>query len=166
MRIRLIQASWLIVAGIGCVAIAPGMSWGGDGDKDQPKTTPPAVENVVRLEIQIAGLGVDGAKVAVKPAHPGCKFPEKIHTIARGTTGEIVKVPPFSVAATTTTADRDCSFEIVVTEPGKEPRTFRRGLRLNPPPAGGTAKPSRTLKCYLATTAVAVKTDGKTPTRR
>ena len=164
MRIGLIRAAWLVVAGVGFVAIAPGLSPGGDGDKGQPA---PTVENTVRLEIEIAGLGPDGAKVVVKPAHPGCRFKEKTETIPKGAGGEVAKVKPFTVVASTTAADRDCSFQITVTEPGKEPRTFRRGLRLNPPAASAKATPVRTLKCYLATTAVAIKDGGKdSKTRR
>ena len=161
MRIGQIRAAWLIVAGSGFVAIAACPLRAGEGDKP---ATP--VVNTVRLEIQIAGLGAEGAKISVKPAHPGCRFKAEERKIPKGAGADIVKVPPFSVAASTTSADRDCSFEITITEPGHEPRKFRRGLRLNPPADGEITAPVRTLKCYLATTAVAIKDDGKTTPRR
>lgn len=158
MRIGLNRAAWLIIAGSGLVALVEGPSRAGD---DKKPATP--VVNTVRLEIQIAGLGSEGAKVTVKPAHPGCKFEVRPREIPKGAGGDVVKLVPFNVVASTTSADRDCSFEITIAQPGHEPRTFRRGLRLNPPTAGTITAPVRTLKCYLATTAVAIKDDGKTP---
>jgi hypothetical protein len=80
-------------------------------------------------------------------------------------TGEVYTIPPMAIVASTTSADRDCSFEIIVTEPGREPKKFRRGLRLAPETEGAIASPSRTLKCYLPATTVAIKDSPTTPRR-
>ena len=163
MRTGLNRTVWLQAAGWGLAAIGmvsfSAAASAGDGET-------PAVANTVRLEIQLAGLGANGGKITIKPAHPGCKFKPVAIPIAKGTAGDVVKLEPISVAASTTSADRDCSFEITLTEPGRETKTFRRGLRLNPPAAGVTTAPSRTLKCYLPVTAVAIKDDGKATTRK
>ena len=164
MRIGFKQTAKLLAAAWGLAAIGTSSASASDGDGVADTT---ALANTVRLEIQISGLGANGGKVTIKPAHPGCKFKAVAIPIAKGAEGEVVKLDPISVSASTTSADRDCSFEITLNEPGREPKTFRRGLRLNPPAAGATAAPSRTLKCYLPATAVAIKDDGKTtPPRR
>jgi hypothetical protein len=158
MRIGLMRTAWLL----GAIGLLSASATAGSGDGDTP-----ALANTVRLEIQISGLGANGGKVTIKPAHPGCKFKPVTIPIAKGASTDVLKLDPIAVSASTTSADRDCSFEITLTEPGREPKTFRRGLRLNPPIAGATIAPSRTLKCYLPATAVAIKEDGKsTPPRR
>lgn len=163
MRIELQKASRLFVAA-GCVLVAMSTTciraFAGDGGKT------PTVQNNVKLEIQIAGLGTDGAKVTIKPAHAGCQFKAIEKPIPKGSKGDVFKLEPISVTASSTSADRDCSFEITVTEPGHEPKTYRRGLRLAVPAAGSSEAPSRTLKCYLPAIAVASKDDGRGKTRR
>lgn len=154
----LLAASW----GLAVVGTVSASARAGDGDG---VSDTPAVANTVRLEIQISGLGANGGKVTIKPAHPGCKFKAVAIPIAKGAEGDVVKLDPISVVASTTSADRDCSFEITLTEPGREPKTFRRGVRLNPPAAGGSTAPSCVLKCRLPATAVAIKDDGRTTKR-
>jgi hypothetical protein len=162
MRIGLRKAAWLLLAaGCGLVAFGSMEARAIDGDDDVP-----AIENTIRLEIQISGLGPQGAKVAIKPAHAGCKFKTIEKTIPKGTKAEVFKLDPIAVAATSVSADRDCSFEITVSEPGREAKVFKRGLRLMAPAAGATEIPSRTLKCYLPTTALASKDDAKNPKTR
>ena len=163
MRIGLNRTVWLLAAGCGLAVLgAPGVSisaaTAGNGD-------PSAVSNTVRLEIQLAGLGANGGKVTIKPAHPGCQFKPVAIPIAKGPAGDVVKLDPISVSASTTSADRDCTFEITLTEPGRETKTFRRGLRLNPPTPGVATAPARSLKCYLPVT-VAIKDDAKATTRK
>ncbi len=60
MRSRSRSASWAAVAGLvfGLIAAAQGRASEGD---------PPVVENTVRLELQIAGLGAEGGKIEIKP---------------------------------------------------------------------------------------------------
>jgi hypothetical protein len=157
MRIEIQKTAWILAASWALTATTRA--------GDDPKPPSPPVKNTVRLEIQISGLGAQGAKVAIKPAHPGCKFDAKEIPIAKGNNTEVVKLKPIDLAVSSTNPDRDCSFEITLTEPGREPRTFRRGLRLNTPAPGAAAIPSKTLKCYLPATAVAVKDAEKTPRR-
>ncbi len=157
MRIRSWTTAWALLAGLSCVTFAatPAIAAEADGESAP-------VENTVKLEIQISGLGANGGKVEIKPAHPGCKFKAVERTIAKGTRAEIVKLEPISVVASTTSADRDCSFEITLIEPGRAARTFRRGLQLAPVSAEVPNSPTRTLKCYLPATVVASKDAPKT----
>lgn len=159
MRNRSWMAARAVVACLAVAAIGPSRASDDDGGEVAP------VANTVKLEIQISGLGPEGGKVEVKPAHPGCRFAKVEKLIAKGAHGDVVKIAPFAVAASTTNPDRDCSFEIVVTEPGRKPKTFRRGLQLTPSDAGA-ATPSRTLKCYLPATTLAAKDDPKSRPRR
>jgi hypothetical protein len=161
MRNRSWMTAWTLFAGLGLVTLgtSPAPAVEEDG-------SPSAIENTVRLEIQISGLGSQGAKISIKPAHPSCQFKTIERTIAKGARGDVVKFEPISVAASTTSADRDCSFEITIAEPGRKPKTFRRGLQLVSPAAGATASvaPKRTLKCYLPATEIAAK-DATRPLR-
>ena len=170
MRIGFPRATWLLAAGCGLAviaslsAVAPAMasaSAGIEGDE-----APATVQNTVKLEIQIAGLGAKGGKVVIKPAHPGCKFKAFEKAIPKDLSGDLYTLPPMSIAATTTSADRDCSFEITLMEQGREPKTFRRGLRLTPTTEGALGAPSKTLRCYLPATTVAIKDPSRTNPRR
>ena len=154
MRIRSWMTALALFSGLAYATIAPS----GAAELDGPTV---AIENTVRLEIQISGLGAKGAKIEIKPAHPGCKFKLEPIKIPKGTGGDLVKLDTITVLASTTHSDRDCSFEITLTEPGRTPKTFRRGLQLAAAPSGATALPSRTLKCYLPATAIASKDDPK-----
>ena len=154
MRNRSILAAWAIAAGFTFVAVASA----GEGD-------PPAIENTVRLEVQIAGMGPLGGKIEIKPAHPGCQFKTVEKTIAKGESADLVKLDPIVMAVASTGADRDCSFEIILTEPGMKARTFRRGLQLTSPQPGAKT-PVRTLKCTLPIATIATKDESTTKKRR
>lgn len=157
MRIRSWMTAGTLLAGLAFAFAATSFARAAEADGENA-----TVENTVKLEIQISGLGPNGGKVEIKPAHPGCKFkPLPPVTLKKGAAPDVVKLEPIAVVASTTSADRDCSFEITLTEPGRTPVTFRRGLQLSPA-SSGSAKPSRTLKCYLPATAVASKDDPKT----
>ncbi len=159
MRIRLWWATPAAVMFL-TMAVAPIATARADASSADDKAPP--VTNRVNLEIQISGLGQQGAKIEVKPAHPDCKFNVVGITIPKGDRGDVVKITPFAVNATTTNPDRDCSFEITVTEAGQKPKTFRRGLRLTAPAAQGAEAPISTLRCYLPATTLAAKDTAKT----
>ena len=160
MRIRSLKAARAWVACLALASFAPAPARAGDEPK---KSAPPAVANTVRLEIQIAGLGARGGKVEIKPAHPGCKFKKVEKAIPKKAGGAITTLDPIAVEVSSTSPDRDCSFEITVTEPGLKPVTFRRGLQLAPiaeadkAKGKATAAPARTLKCYLPAAMIAAK---------
>lgn len=132
------MAAWALVAGLSGFAAARG-----DGDA-RPT-------NKVRLDIQIAGLGDAGGRVEIRPGHPGCSFRPVARVVpASG------KLDTIAILATSTGADRDCSFAITVREPGQPPRTYRRGLRLALRPPGGPV-PEQSLKCYLSAPSLAAQ---------
>lgn len=124
-----------------------------------------AVENKVRLVLQISGLGPEGALIEIRPGHKACDFKPVNEEIKRG------QLPPDSVIkldldieAETTSADRDCSFAITVKEPGQTPKTYHRGLRLTDHEAGQPL-PSKILRCYLSSPSIATR-DTSVPRRR
>ena len=169
------MTAWAFVAAFGLATLAaPAITpaddkVASDKDKDKEKAKgieeddTPRVVGTVRLEIQISGIGSDGAKVSIKPAHPGCQFKTIEKTIAKGPNSGEIRLSPITVPAFTTAADRDCSFLITVTEPGRSPRTFRRGLQLSAsePDPGQPPRPQR-LKCALSATNVSARDDSKT----
>ena len=157
MQIRSWMTALALFSGLACATIAPSAG-AAELELDGPTV---AIENTVKLEIQISGLGAKGAKIEIKPAHPGCKFKLEPIKIPKGTGGDLVKLDTITVLASTTHSDRDCSFEITLTEPGRTPKTFRRGLQLAATTPGVATLPSRTLKCYLPATAIASKDDPK-----
>lgn len=119
----------------------------------------PAVANTVRLQLQITGLSAKGCTLKVAPAHPGCAFTPIERRIDSGNVSGMIRLrEPIVLVATTTSADRDCSFAITIHEPGQSPQTFRRGIRLIPP-SNGKPAPTQTVKVYLSTTPLAVRND-------
>ncbi len=66
-----------------------------------------------------------------------------------------MKLDPITFAASSTGVDRDCSFEITLTEPGQKSKTFLRGLQLAPITPGAKT-PVRICKCSLTATSTAV----------
>ncbi len=139
-----------LVAGIGAIASAA---------EDE-------VANNVTLELKIAGLGPKGCEVEIKAGHPGCSFdgmPRRF-SVKGGASDAVQKTAPIKLVARSTSADRDCMFAITIKEPGKAPRTVRRGLSLEPAKAG-EPMPSRHLTCYLSTPSLAAK-DSPAPRRR
>lgn len=148
-----------LIAGI--VGLGLAASLGSAQAGDDP---PPVVENTVRLELMIAGLGAQGARIEIKPAHPGCQFPTVTKSIPKGR-AEIVKLPPIAIDARSTGVDRDCTFEITLTEPGQKPKTFLRGLQLTAA-RPGEKTPTKSLQCRLPATSVASRDDAKIKERR
>ena len=117
---------------------------------------PVAVKQKVNLSIHIAGTTPNaGVEVIIKPAHPACKF--KPITCPVKQDGMLQDIPPIEVE--TLSADRDCTFAIVLKEPGQPEKTFRRSLQLNPPSAATGDKP-QALMCYISSRMVASKVSG------
>lgn len=106
----------------------------------------PAAVGKVRLNLQITGLGPEGALVEIKPAHKACEFKPISRRLTAADRGRL-ELEPFDVK--TTSADRDCTFSITVTEPKQASRTFRRGLRVSNPPADGIVA-IQSLPCFLS----------------
>jgi hypothetical protein len=152
MRSRLGMAAW---------ALAAGSAWAWVGTAragDAP------VENRVKLELRISGLSGDGCRIEIKPGHKACRFRAVEKTIDRAQATDPLKLEPIAIDARSLGADRDCSFSIVVHEPGRPAKTFRRGLRLAQQEPGQPV-PVQTLKCYLNTVTIATKED-QSPARR
>ena len=104
----------------------------------------------VKLEIRIAGLGLDGCEIEIKPAHAGCQFKTATyHVTQQGRASLLLE------DVQTSSADRDCAFAITLKEAGQPARTLRRGLRLVAPPSGSV--PS--LTCYLNSPSKLAKSD-------
>jgi hypothetical protein len=122
------------------------------------------VENKVNLQLQIAGLDGSGCTVEVKPAHPGCQFKTIVRKVPKGDSQDVVILSPIAFTARSTGADHDCSFAITVTEPGRPPKTYRRGVRLVTG-AAGQPQPVKNLKIYLSAPSIAASED-RAPARR
>jgi hypothetical protein len=114
--------------------------------------------NTVRLQLQITGLGSEGCTIAIRPAHPGCHFESIERRIVLRSAGGMVRLEPIELKATSTGADRDCSFAITLTEPGKQPRTYHRGVRLAAADPGRDAQ-AQVVKLYLTAPSLAVRDD-------
>ena len=121
-----------------------------------PAGQPAPVKQKVQLSIHIAGTTANsGVEVLIKPAHPACKF--KPITCPVKKDGMLPEIPPIDVE--TLSADRDCTFAIVLKEPGQPEKTFRRSFQLNAPTAGTGEKP-QALMCYISSRMVASKLSG------
>lgn len=117
-----------------------------------------SVQNKVNLILQISGLGPEGCEIEIKPGHPGCHFDVVNGVVKRVPSGSVAKLDAIAIMAESTGADRDCSFAITIKEPGQQPRTFRRGLRLASPTAEKPL-PNQTLRCYLSSASLAAQTE-------
>lgn len=117
------------------------------------------IANTVRLQLQITGVAPEGCVVEIRPGHPGCKFAPVARQVQGYTGGETVRLDPIPVLATTTGADRDCSFAITIREPGQPPRTYRRGLRLMPARVE-EPNPVQNLNVFLSTPSLASRDVG------
>lgn len=106
------------------------------------------VSNVVNLKLTLVGAGSEGYEIVVKPGHAACSFKPITVKVAKGREGEPLLFEPFSV--TSMSADRDCSFEIILREPGKPERSCRRGLRLTAASPDGHPTPAQDLTYYLS----------------
>jgi hypothetical protein len=116
----------------------------------------PPVANTVRLQLRITGLSGSGCTLKITPAHPGCQFKPIVRRVPPTGGGSMLPLEPIALTATSTGADRDCSFAITIQEPGQPPQTFRRGIRLLSPTAG-QAVPVQTVKVYLSATSLAAR---------
>ena len=126
-------------------------------DPTPPESAPPRVTNKVSLALQISGLGPEGGTIEISPGHKGCEFEPVTLALGKGRDGLPVRPKQETVVeATATNADRDCSFRIVVTEPGQKPKVYLRGLRLKLADEE-TPMPEQKLKCYLSTPSVVSK---------
>jgi hypothetical protein len=135
------------------LAIAVGACWSpGTRAGDSP------VENTVNLDLLITGLGRDGCTVAIKPGHAACQFKPVEKKVEPSASDGSLTLDTIIIAARSLGADRDCSFAITIKEPGRPPRTFRRGLRLALREPGQPA-PVQGLKCYLNNAVLASKDD-------
>jgi hypothetical protein len=137
------------------LAIAVSIAAAGRAESDPP---PPTITSTVRLQLQISGLTKDGSTLKIVPGHPGCQFTpiERRINLSGGRDGGMTRLEPILLQASTTSADRDCSFAITLTEPGQAARTYRRGVRLTSSPAGATATP-QTVKVYLSAPSLAAR---------
>ena len=122
-----------------------------------PAAADPVV-NQVRLELQISGLGRGACDVEIKPGHPGCEFPAVVkritNPVAQSDSKVVVRLDP--ILARSTNADHDCAFAITIREPGKEPKTFHRGIRLTQRTSDGPI-PTQSLTCYLTSPSLAAR---------
>ena len=142
--------SWMAAGMIAAVTLG---GWASATRAGQPAS----VKQKVKLSVHIAGTTPNsGVEVVIKPAHPACKF--KPITCPVKQDGMLQDIPPIEVE--TLSADRDCSFAIVLKEPGQPEKTFRRSLQLNPPTATNADKP-QALMCYISSRLVASKVEGK-----
>ena len=144
MQIRSRMTPTALVAGLALLLTAPARA----GDS--------TVTNRVNLEIQINGLGPDGGKVEIKPGHAACRFKVVTKTIEPTDATDPLRLDTIAIDALSTGADRDCSFAITIHEPGKPPKTFRRGLRLTRN-APGQPTPVQTLRCNLTSPTLAAR---------
>jgi hypothetical protein len=128
-----------------------------------PKAKEPLVP-VVRLTVEIAGLGREGCDIEVKPGNASCKF-RAVKVLkdgsasGRGDEG-LQHVSSEGHAAMELRdvelrgADRTCTVAITVREPGQPAKTVYRGFRLAPHTAeAGRASSEKTVPnftCYLS----------------
>ncbi len=137
MQGRSRMAAWMLVAtATGVVGLAsPTIAAG-----------PTSVKQKVTLKIRIDGVKSDGgAEVVIQPGHPASRFKPITYPVRRD--GVIPDTLPIDVE--TFSADRDCSFAIVLKEPGQPDKVFRRSLRIVPSPEATPGKP-QVLECSLS----------------
>jgi hypothetical protein len=113
----------------------------------------PAAPRTVKLDLAIDGLGPKGCDVEIKPGDASCQFkPGNAKYLGKvGNPYHIDSAGKETIdldVVRTTSADRFCIFEITVREPGQEPTTIRRGLRLSNATPGNPA-PVQTLTCFF-----------------
>ena len=107
---------------------------------------PAPVKQQVKLNIRLDGTSKEsGVEIVIKPGHPACRFKTIIYPVKGD--GLIQDIPPIDVE--TLSADRDCSFTIVLKEPGQPDKVFRRSLQINLPGEATAAKP-QVLQCFLS----------------
>ena len=120
----------------------------------------PSVANTVKLDLQVSGHAGEGFELEIKPSHAGSKFEPKKLRVEKTSAASPARLNTITLDATSTAADRDCSFTINVREPGRPARTYRRSVRLAAAEPG-QPKPVVSMKCYLGAQAVGAKDAGK-----
>ena len=142
MQSRSRMAALAIFAGLSfCVATAA-----------SPAAEPSTV-NKVNLKVQITGLGQDGCVIEIKPGHPACSFDKITRSLDfKG------RIEDLAIAVKSTSADRDCLFAITVKEPGRPPKTYKRGLRLETA-VQGKGIPTQDLICLLRSPSLVARED-------
>jgi len=144
MRGRSWMAALALVAAVG-VGVGPSASFAAG---------PAPIKQQVKLNIRLDGTSKDsGVEIVIKPGHPACRFKTIIYPVKGD--GLIQDIPPIDVE--TLSADRDCSFAIVLKEPGQPDKVFRRSLQINGPTQAGDGKP-QSLLCYLSSRTASNKT--------
>jgi hypothetical protein len=113
-----------------------------------------SVVNLIKLDLQLSGIGSEGCTIEIKPAHAGCKFDPIKHEVAAGSSSGVLRLDTMTIEAKALNADRTCAFAITVTEPKAKPQVFKRSVRLNVAKAGEPT-PEVAQTFYLRTTAVA-----------
>ena len=114
---------------------------------------PVPAKQKVKLNIRLDGTMDDsGTELVIKPGNPASRFREITYPVRRD--GNIQDIPPFDVE--TLSADRDCSFAIILKEPGRPDKVFRRSLQIVPSASLTTGKP-QVLQCYLSSRDVSNK---------
>ncbi len=109
---------------------------------------PPSVKQKIKLQIRLDGIS-SNSEVVIKPGHPACRFKPIVYSVKED--GDIRDIPPIDVE--TFSADRDCSFAIVLKEPGQPDKVFRRSLQINAPTEATRGKPQFFL-CYISSKGV------------
>lgn len=122
---------------------------------DKPAAKPSKIVNHVRLELRVSGMSDNGCQIEIKPGHPACRFQPityrtKVHK-------ESITLPPLVVE--TSSADRNCSFDITIREKDQPAKTAHRSVRLTPA-AEDEPVPVKRLTCYLTAPSLAAKADG------
>ena len=152
MQGRSWMATWMVLAtAVGVVGWAAPSQGGG----------PLPVKQTVQLNVRIDGTMPDsGVELVIKPGHPASKFKPITYPVKRD--GLIRDIPPIDIE--TLSADRNCSFAIVLKEPGQPEKVFRRSLQINEPTAAHPLK-TQVLQCYLSSQAVTTKGTASEPSR-
>jgi hypothetical protein len=118
----------------------------------QPEKRRDSASNLpaVQLDLAIAGLGVEGCEVEVKPANPSCKFRASRSKHVASDGHAMVELRDVELRG----ADKTCAVAITVREPGQPPQTIYRGFRTS------SAKPGSipTFKCFISSRLAGVET--------
>jgi hypothetical protein len=96
----------------------------------------------IQINLAVAGLGVEGCDVEIKPANPSCKFrpPAAQHVPSSGQVR--VKLRDVELRG----ADKTCTIAITVREPGQPPQTIYRGFR----PGSSKADGVPNFSCFIS----------------
>ena len=122
---------------------------------DKPAAKPTKIVNHVRLELRVSGMSDNGCQIEIKPGHPACRF--KPITYRTKVHKESITLPPLVVE--TSSADRNCSFDITIREKDRPVKSAHRSVRLTPA-ADDEPVPVKRLTCYLTAPSLAAKADG------